>query len=173
MNHLTDEQLSDWLAGEPTSETAVHLRQCESCQREAAALRDDISRYAIAVRRHAANAQESRMKRTPAPARDLTFHRLRWAGATALALLLGAQTVWMLRPHAPTPAPQSAAHTAQPAAAQTISDDELLEEVNNDLNRDVPQALAPVSAITVARNRMAASTVAGSGNVSSKEGERE
>jgi hypothetical protein len=40
-----------------------------------------------------------------------------------------------------------------------MSDDELLDAVGRDLDRDVPQALAPVSAITVARNQMAASTV--------------
>jgi len=39
-----------------------------------------------------------------------------------------------------------------------MSDDELLEAVNNDLSRDVPQALAPVSAITLARNQIAAET---------------
>jgi hypothetical protein len=39
-----------------------------------------------------------------------------------------------------------------------LSDDELLEAVNNDLNREVPLALAPVSAITVARNNIAAAS---------------
>ena len=37
-----------------------------------------------------------------------------------------------------------------------MSDDELLEAVNNDLSREVPLALAPVSAITSARNKIAA-----------------
>ena len=36
-----------------------------------------------------------------------------------------------------------------------MSDDELLQAVNNDLSDEVPQALAPVGAITVARNRIA------------------
>jgi hypothetical protein len=45
-----------------------------------------------------------------------------------------------------------------------MSDDELLEAVNNDLNRDVPQALAPVEAITVARNQIAAETSANNGS---------
>ena len=40
-----------------------------------------------------------------------------------------------------------------------MSDDELLDAVGKDLDRDVPEALAPVSALTVARNQMASSTV--------------
>jgi hypothetical protein len=50
-----------------------------------------------------------------------------------------------------------------------MSDDELLEAVNNDLNRDVPQALAPISAITVARNAAASALAATNTNASAKE----
>jgi hypothetical protein len=49
-----------------------------------------------------------------------------------------------------------------------MSDDELLEAVNNDLSRDVPQALAPVSAITVARNKIAAASKVAANNSSAK-----
>jgi hypothetical protein len=42
-----------------------------------------------------------------------------------------------------------------------MSDDELLEAVNNDLNREVPQALAPVGAITTARNNKIAAASPG------------
>ncbi len=52
-----------------------------------------------------------------------------------------------------------------------MSDDELLEAVNSDLSREVPQALAPVSAITVARNQIAAASsgAATPSNLSGKE----
>ena len=51
-----------------------------------------------------------------------------------------------------------------------MSDDELLEAVNNDLSREVPLALSPVSAITIARNKIAAAstTAATTDNDSSK-----
>ena len=50
-----------------------------------------------------------------------------------------------------------------------MSDDELLEAVNNDLSREVPQALAPVGAITVGRNRIAAASAGGiPGQISGK-----
>ncbi len=154
MNHLTDDQLAEWLAGESTGEARAHLADCPLCHREALALRDDISRYSLALRHQARQSQSAHLERNFTPQRALAAHRLRWAGAMALALLLAAPTAWMVKPHAaPAPLPPVAGALgdgAQPSAA--MSDDELLEAVNNDLNRDVPKALAPVGAITVARN---------------------
>ena len=45
-----------------------------------------------------------------------------------------------------------------------MSDDELLDAVDKDLDRDVPQALAPVGTLTLARNQMAAVTKAADNN---------
>jgi hypothetical protein len=169
MKHLSDEQFAEWLAGEASPEAQEHVRGCELCSREAAGLRDQISRYALAVRRQAAGSESSRLVRKLTPARTLLFRRLRWAGAAALALLLAAQTGWMMRPHRSVPIPTQATNPAPQPPPPTMSDDELLEAVNNDLNRDVPRALAPVSALTIARNQIAASNSA----ASNRQGERE
>jgi hypothetical protein len=160
MNHLTDEQLAQWLEGGGNPQTQSHLAGCAQCRSEAEELRDGISRYAIAMRRQADRAQSLSLGGYFAPQKAWARHRLRWAAATALALLLAAPTLWMMnKPHPQGPLVVSAPVPAQPAAA--LSDDELLEAVNNDLSREVPQALAPVSAITTGRNRIAAaSTVA-------------
>jgi hypothetical protein len=172
MKHLTDEQLAEWLAGEATQETRSHLQDCECCHAEAIAMRDGISRYSLALRQQAALAQSAQLNPAFSPRKSLASHRLRWAGAGVLALLLGAQTAWMLMPR-PTMRPSqptaSAPLNSQPSAP--MSDDELLEAVNNDLSRDVPQALAPVSAITVARNEIAAESAVESGKASVKQGE--
>jgi hypothetical protein len=159
MNHLTDDQLSEWLAGESAAETRSHLESCPQCRDEAGALRDGISRYSFSLREQARHAQAAHLANID-PQKILTAHRLRWAAATALALMLAAPTAWMLKPRAVPATPPQAAVTPlipQPAA---MSDDELLEAVNNDLNRDVPQALAPISAITVARNAAASALAA-------------
>jgi hypothetical protein len=175
MNHLSDEQLLGWLAGDADEAAQVHLRGCELCQTEAIAVRDGISRYSLALRAEAAQAQRARMAGDFAPRKAEAKHRLRWAGAGALALLLAAQTTWMLRPRVgavETGAKGGAQNSSQNKnlgrtqyenqgrlqAAAGMSDDELLEAVNNDLSRDVPQALAPVSAITTERNEMAAAS---------------
>jgi hypothetical protein len=163
MKHLTDEQMAEWLTGESSDETRAHLRCCASCNAEAIKLRDDVAQYSVALRRQSSSAQNAQMTGNFAPGKAIARHRLRWAGATVLALLLAAQTAWMMKPHTQTtrPVANSQAHTqlnTQPGSqsGNQMSDDELLEAVNNDLNRDVPLALAPVEAITVARNQVAA-----------------
>lgn len=182
MNHMTDEQFAEWLAGETDAQTRAHLESCPQCRAEGFELRDGLSRYSVAMRREAARAQ-TEMPGDFAPRRAWAQQRrLRWAGAGVLALLLAAQTVWLLKPR---PAPPVAHVSSQPAASSEpttqsallsatqsaapsgdqLSDDELLEAVNNDLSREVPLALAPVGAITTARNQMLA---ASSGNASHK-----
>lgn len=182
MNHLTDEQLAGWLAGEANQQTQSHLEGCAQCQGEAQQFSDGISRYALAIRRQSAQAQAAHMAGAIAPRKALALHRLRWAGAGILALLLAAQTAWMMKSGSPSPASPRPVASApvnspgagapanpNPAAPVSMSDDELLEAVNNDLSREVPLALSPVSAITVARNEIAAaSTTAATTDDSSK-----
>jgi hypothetical protein len=184
MKHLTDEQLADWLAGDADgdacgdNDTRTHLLNCERCRSEAISLRDRISRYTLAMRNQAASAGKARTAGNFAadfsPRKALARQHLRWAGAGVLALLLAAQTTWMLKPRAAATGtttgavPTGAQHISQtgspmssPSGLQPptpMSDDELLEAVNNDLSRDVPQALAAVSAITTARNQIAAAS---------------
>lgn len=159
MNHLTDDQLAEWLSGVGTRETLAHIESCPLCHSETLALRDDISRYVVTRRKQARQARVTHQAKTISPKQAFATHRLHWAGAAALALLLATPTAWMLKPHTTTTPPHPVAATpgiVQPTTA--MSDDELLEAVNNDLNRDVPQALAPISAITVARNKIAAAS---------------
>jgi hypothetical protein len=172
MIHMTDEQLAEWLAGEAKSETLAHIEGCPQCRAEAFEVRDGISRYSVAMRRQASGAHQA-MGGDIAQRRSWAQPRLRWAGAAALTLLLAGSTAWLMesRPALPgahvssQPAAASKSATASPAnqaarqsadqSANQLSDDELLEAVNNDLSREVPLALAPVSAITMARNQIA------------------
>jgi hypothetical protein len=171
MKHLTDEQLAEWLAGDYSEETRTHLESCAQCRTEAAQVRDGISRYSFAMRREAARAQSTHLVGYIAPGKALAMHRLRWAGAGVLALLLAVPTAWMMKPRPAATTPQTTASVPLNAAPDSrMSDDELLEAVNNDLNREVPQALAPVSAITSARNQIAAASIGAvvAGNSSGK-----
>jgi hypothetical protein len=127
------------------------------------------------MRRQSSVAENAHMNGRLAPRRALALHRLRWAGVGVLALLLVAQTAWLVKPRrAPATALPTASALVSPQReaqpATQLSDDELLEAVNNDLSREVPLALAPVSAITVARNKIAAasSRAANAGDLSGK-----
>jgi hypothetical protein len=161
MKHLGDDALAQWLSGEASVEEQAHMDECARCKAEAMALGDGISRYRLALRRQASERMHARPLRVSGA---LATRRLGWAGV-ALAVALAAPAAWMMRPHV-VPAGQSSAVTqtgpqlgSQMGSQVRMSDDELLDAVGRDLDRDVPQALAPVSAITVARNQMAASTV--------------
>jgi hypothetical protein len=169
---LTDEQFVEWLDGAASAEVRAHLESCAPCWEEAHALQDGIARYAIALRREAAQAQSSRRTAEFAPARAVA-HRLRWIGAGVLAVLLAGQTAWMMRqrPGAQSLPRPTAAAPASPQPATSMSDDELLQAVNNDVSDEVPEALAPVGAITVARNRIASEVQRESETQKVKQGE--
>ena len=160
MKHLNDDELAQWLSGEASVEERAHVDHCARCKAEAMALGDGISRYALELRRQASEGMNPRPLRV---SRTLATRRLGWAGV-ALAVLLAAPTAWVMRPHA-APMGQTGAVTQTAQADSQVgshikmSDDELLDAVSKDLDRDVPEALAPVSALTVARNQLAASTV--------------
>jgi hypothetical protein len=169
MSHLTDEQLAAWLGGESSPQVKLHIESCAHCRSESRNLRDRISRYSIALRRQAAESQNSHLAGFLTPRQVIVQHRQRWAGAGVLALLLVLQTAWLIKPR-PTSSTMRPVASA-PAKAQPVdsmSDDQLLEAVNTDLSREVPQALAPVSAITVARNTIAAATAGSTARSSSR-----
>jgi predicted anti-sigma-YlaC factor YlaD len=183
MTHLTDEQMAEWLAGEAGVETERHVAECSACAAETSALADGVHRYGLAVKHRAREAEQLRLLQRVDPRRELVRHRLRWAVALTLGMALAGTTAYVTRPQPPQAEPAAVKMLNAPPAVEihpasatgstaqkSMSDDELLEAVNNDLSRDVPQALAPVSAITEARNRIAAtSTVAGSTDNSTKQ----
>ena len=169
MNHLTDEQIADWLAGEGSAETQRHLADCAACASETAALSGGVRRYALAIQQEARPSAVRSLHKFNVR-RELKWLRLRWASAVALGLLLAGTTAYVAVPHE-APTPVETVRTPQPQpAVPAMSDDELLEAVNNDLNRDVPRALAPVGHITAERNRIAAaSTGAGAHKTETKQ----
>jgi hypothetical protein len=158
MTHLTDDQLADWLAGERAEETRTHMESCNECRSEALIMRDGISRYRINMRERSRQAHIERLATGFSAQTALFVLHLRWAATAAVVVMLAAPTAWMLKTRNTAVSSPQATAPVQSSPATTMSDDELLEAVNNDVNRDVPEALAPVSAITVARNKIAAAS---------------
>jgi hypothetical protein len=143
--HLTDEQITAWLAANPDALTREHLQHCAECTREAEQLQSLVARFGETMRREAA-ATEPRRELRP----HFSFVSLRQALAGVAALLLLASAL-LLSPSAPLRQQNSPT-----AAVQQDPDDVLLMEVQSDVQRDVPLALEPAVLIVTERNRLAA-----------------
>ena len=142
--HLTDEQITAWLAASPDASTREHLQHCAECSQEADQLQSLVARFGETMRREAA-ATEPRRELRP----HFSFVSLRQALAGVAALLLLASAL-LLAPSAPQQ------QNSPTAALQQDPDDVLLMEVQSDVQRDVPLALEPAVLIVTERNRLAA-----------------
>lgn len=138
--HWSDEQMTAWALGERNVEMAEHLAACDGCRRELAELQGALAAYGNSVRQAAA-ADEYRWMRIRAGVAGRAVrraHGLRWAVTTGLALV--ALSVGLLvTPHHRPP-------KIEPVAQQ-MTDEQLLNEIQDDLSRSAPEALAPAETL--------------------------
>ena len=145
-HHLTPEQLNDLLLAPgvipPNTQVERHLRACSVCSDELLALRASLASFRSAATSFA-HQQSTLAPRAAAPApssRLLTFRGpLSWAAAAAIvvAAVLPASMRY-IRPK-PSPAPVTVAPHTQ------LSDEALLEEINQNLSAPVPSAMQPLN----------------------------
>ena len=146
-HHLNDEQIAEQVVEQNVTHEA-HLRDCAECSARVAALQRSLGDYAAFAREtgEQPNTYWWRQK-TVAPARS--FPVLRFALAAVLTFSVAA-TVPFLR--------TTNEVTNPPAAFKQMSDEALLSEVQNDVGREYPDALAPVE--TNAESAVAAQVAA-------------
>jgi hypothetical protein len=131
MSHLSDEQISAWLAGLETPQQSAHVEECDVCRQEIARREEPLALFREAV--HAVSDQ-----RPPRAIVWSTPHRwhmpiLRWAAGAALAaLMLTAPVMYWNK------------QTQLREAERARQDTALLESVNSELSRSVPQSLEPL-----------------------------
>lgn len=143
MRHLDDRQFARLVNGESDAAAAAHVEACGVCAAEIERLRGFAGNFREAILAAGERAPLAE------PARERRAVRS-WAPlAAALAGLLFVSLA--LLHHAP---PQPPARAAQ-HAPKDASDDLLLLEVDADISRPTPEALAPVSLILQARNKQA------------------
>ncbi|MGH9702287.1 MAG: hypothetical protein ACRD4K_02835 [Candidatus Acidiferrales bacterium] len=138
--HLSDESWAAVLASELDAASQAHLEGCGTCRAEERALRSalDGARESLS-----AAAERSEIfwirQRAEINARireqRAGHHRLAWATAVAFVVLAASL---LLRP----------VPRREPAPLATVSDQELLMQVESSLSRDVPEALSPSDLIT-------------------------
>ena len=141
MSHWTDEQMSAWMLGERDVAMAEHLAACDDCRRELADLQGALASYRNDVQETAA-ADEYRWVRIRAAVAGRATERirgLRWAFTGALALL--ALSVGLLVTSQRHPVQQAQGPKVE------ISDEQLLNDIQDDLSRSAPAALAPVETL--------------------------
>ena len=127
--HLSAQQISQWVAGEHDAAYEQHLRVCPSCSAEVARLEEMLAQFRFAVR-----AWGRRHEPTPAvPAR--IPHRIRTAVlALAASALLVITAIPIYR----------GAHPARHGVKMAPADALLLEQVDLQVSRAVPRAMEPL-----------------------------
>jgi anti-sigma factor RsiW len=144
-NHLTEDQIAEWMLGAKDAWVTRHLETCDACSAEAEGLRGTISSFRDSI--HAAAQRDASYWRKQqlaiterASARD--WYPLHWAWAVAMVMVL-ITAIFLTRP--PSPSQNNATEDA---------DKVLLQEVQGDLAREVPEALAPAGLIAEERNEI-------------------
>jgi len=143
--HLSEDQITDWVLGNSDEFVFRHLEACEVCSGEAEELLRMISGFRDSI--HAAAQREQSFWRSQQlalrerlSARD--WYPLHWAWAAAMVMVLIMAIFLTRTPNAPQNYPSADADKA------------LLQEVQGDLAREVPEALAPAVLIAEERNEI-------------------
>lgn len=142
LNHLTDEQFAELLAGDKNDEHArLHVECCAACRQELAAMTAAVGDLNFASLRWA----ERRALDIKVPSQwTLKWHALPGWGATMAAVLifgvaLGAH---MQGRNSVEPALQPAHAASAPSADELAEDNQLMRSINNELSEQGPQVVA-------------------------------
>jgi anti-sigma factor RsiW len=143
--HLTDEQIAEFLSAYPDQSagalTQQHLLQCPHCQSEVAALRASLGNFRTAATNLAAAEMPSLTER-PVVAPSRSFRRNAWAASLATAAAMLAISAALVHPNTPVRHDTPVA-VATPFAP--VSDDALLDGIQQDLSASIPPSLEPLS----------------------------
>ena len=133
--HFSSEQISRWMAGNPTPDEVPHIRECRQCAAEAARLDSLLAEFRSSV-----VAWSALHKGAEAPDRWKPLQRrgkvargaLRWSmAATALAIAVTLPICKNL-------------NDRRREAEASRADARLWEEVNHQISRPVPSPLEPL-----------------------------
>ena len=144
-NHLSEDQMTEWVLGTRDEYVLRHLETCQACSVEVEELRSTISSFRDAI--HAtAQSDQSFWRDQQLALRERVSERdwypLHWAWAVVMVIVL-ITAIFLTR----TP------NTRQNYASDD-ADNALLQEVQGDLAREVPEALAPAVLIAQERNEV-------------------
>jgi predicted anti-sigma-YlaC factor YlaD len=133
IEHLSAEQISQWMIGERTPQLEEHLAQCAACRGELAQMESALSQFRTAMR-DPANSVPPPDWREPDP----SAHWYSWSPrlaliAAALVILVAAPISWRVRLHEQAVREQAA-----------LADSQLLESVDSEISQAVPEPMEPL-----------------------------
>jgi hypothetical protein len=143
--HLSEDQMTEWALGESDEHVLRHLETCVACSREAEELRSALAGFQDAVHTTARREASFWKNQQLAVSESLStqdWYPLHWAWVLAMVVVLILAILLARTPNVPKSYPSEDADNA------------LLQAVQGDLNRDVPQALAPAVLIAEERNEI-------------------
>ncbi len=141
-SHLSEDQIAEWALGASDEYVLRHLETCAACFREAEELRSALTGFREAVHTTARRDPSFWRNQQLAVRERLStkdWYPLHWGWVVAMVAVLITAILLARTPNAPKNFPSEDADNA------------LLQAVQGDLNRDVPQALAP--AVLIAEER--------------------
>jgi anti-sigma factor RsiW len=144
-NHLSEDQITECVLGTSDEYVRRHLETCDACSFETEELRRTISSFRDSIHATAQHDQsfwrnQQLAIREQVSARD--WYPLHWAWVAAMAMVLIAAILLTRTPNTPQ------------NKATEDADKVLLQEVQGDLAREVPEALAPAVLIAEERNEI-------------------
>jgi len=144
-NHLSEDQITEWALGTSDEHVLRHLETCAACSRQAEELRSTLAGFRDAVHTTARrDASFWRDQQFAVSARLSTqgWYPLHWGWVLAMVAVLITAILLTRTPNVPKD------------YSSDYADNALLQAVQGDLNRSVPQALAPAVLIADERNEI-------------------
>jgi hypothetical protein len=129
--HLSQQQIDEWLMGNRPAEVESHLRSCEVCEDALARVSEPLTMFGAAVR----SWSEEHMGPLPVRAQARRRNAGWWRVGLAIATLWLAIAVPVYRHHQET----------QQAALTAVQDEALLQQVDRELSQSVPAPMEPLA----------------------------
>jgi hypothetical protein len=133
--HLSSEQLSECLLGQPSPLVARHIQDCPACRAELTAFCEALGEFRGAVRAwsdHRANAALAIPASVPEPSSRSASHQLGWAMLIAVICMIAS---FVLPRHG--------------AENSSASDAVLLNQVDAQVSRTAPSSMEPLMQLVV------------------------
>jgi hypothetical protein len=155
-NHLSSWEQQEYVLDQPTPQMLRHLSECGDCRASVARLQQGVAVYRGAAMEWSAECLATRPQQMQTvSARRLPAVALRWAVAAVIPLVLLALVFLPLHLSSPPP--------AQPVAQ--ISDDALLDQVDEQVSEDVPSSMESLTHLVSTESSSGAPTAQGSKHI--------